>query len=296
MTDPVYSPIALLDEAIASAAFAIAPEKATELANDPRIVGFGLALSADSGFTIRVDVETKEATLPVFALEYLWCFSLLILTLVEEYQAAQLDEKETIDLRTSPQVSQAVNMLNWAHARMHHGDASQWPEESPKPQKTPAQSDVAYAVNEIFLSAIAWIIHHEIAHIRLGHGIETTYSVQEETAADDEATKWIFSENLNDDVLLKRQLGMAVALLSLQFLEEPRGKDSRVESHPPSVDRLFRCFDIAGVAQDGFIRALTTVALQFQLANLNIETPLDGNSWSDIMADALISFTTAGRD
>ncbi|CAM3670048.1 phage exclusion protein Lit family protein [Bordetella tumulicola] len=296
MTKPVYSPIALLDDAIASAAFAIAPEKATELANDPRVAEFGLVLSADSGCTIRVDIDTKEATLPVFAMEYLWCFSFLVLALVEEYQGAQSGGKETIDLRTSPQVSQAVDMLNWSHARMRQGGGSPWPEEFPKPEKNPAQSDIAYSVNQIFLSAIAWIIHHEIAHIRLGHGIETTYSVQEETAADDEATKRIFSENLNDDVLLKRQLGMAVALLSLQFLEEPQGKDSRVESHPPSVDRLFRCFDIAGVAQDGFICALTTVALQFQLANLDIKTPLDGNSWSNIMADALISFTTAGRD
>lgn len=51
------------------------------------LVGFGLAISDDDGFSIRVNIDTKEATLPVFSLEYLWCFSLMILMLVEEYQA-----------------------------------------------------------------------------------------------------------------------------------------------------------------------------------------------------------------
>lgn len=252
-------------------------------------------LSDDPGFSIRVGIETREAILPVFALEYLWCFSLLVLTLTEEYQAAQQEERSEIDFRTSPQVSQAVDLLNWAHARMLLGDRSPWPDGAPKPVGAPAQSDCEYAVNEIFLSAIAWIIHHEISHIRLRHGVETTYSIQQEKEADDEATNWIFSQDLNSDVLLKRQLGMAVALLSMQFLEAPQGKNSKIGSHPPSVDRLFQCFDIAGVARDGYICALTTVALQFQLANLNIETPLSGNSWNDIMAEAFISFRTAGR-
>ncbi|AWG32170.1 phage exclusion protein Lit family protein [Burkholderia cenocepacia] len=295
MTEPIYSPIVLLDEVIAAAPFAIAPERATELLNDPALKGFGLALSADEGFSIRVGINTKEATLSIFSLEYIWCFSLMILVLVEEYQIAQKHDRQAIDLRESPRVSQAVDLLNWSFNRMYRGDRSPWPDEAPKPEKSPTVNSVVYMVNEVFLSAIAWIIHHEIAHLRLKHGIETTCSAREENEADAEATNWIFSGSLRDDERLKRQLGMAVALLSLQFLETPRGGYSKVESHPPSLERLDRCFKMAGVDEDGFICALTTVALQFQLANLDIEGALGGGSWSEIMSDAMVSFTTAGR-
>ncbi|KLU28097.1 hypothetical protein EOS_00795 [Caballeronia mineralivorans PML1(12)] len=260
------------------------------------LVGFGLAISDDDGFSIRVNIDTKEATLPVFSLEYLWCFSLMILMLVEEYQAAQRGQKSTFDFKESQCVSQAVDLLNWAHGRMLRGDRSPWPEDAPRPEQSPANDSVELMVSEVFLCAIAWIIHHEIAHIRLRHGIETVYSTQEEIDADAAATDWIFSGEQNSDMRFKRQLGMAVALLSMQFLEEPQGKDSKVKSHPPSLERLDRCFEQAQVARDGFIRALTTVALQFQLANQNLQSVLDGNSWDEIMGDAMVAFVTAGRD
>ncbi|WP_186214555.1 phage exclusion protein Lit family protein [Burkholderia gladioli] len=295
MTDPVYSPIALLSDAIAASPFNMAPEKAAALKADLKLDTFELVLSDDPGFSIRVNISTKAATLPVFALEYMWCFSLMILALSDEYAAAQRRGDRTFNCLESPRVSEAMELLNWAYARMNRGDRSPWPQGSLQPVSAPAHGSVVHAANEVFLCALAWIIHHEIAHVRLEHGIETTYSTQQENQADAEATNWIFSAELSDAVLTKRQLGMAVALLAIQFLEAPRGNDSKIESHPPTVERIHRCFEIARVPLDGIVRAATAVAVQLQLANLGIEGVLDGDSWDDIMTGNLIAFVTAGR-
>ncbi|MFM0527260.1 phage exclusion protein Lit family protein [Paraburkholderia strydomiana] len=295
MTVPVHSPIVRLSDAIAASPFNMAPEKAAALKADSRLEKFGLLISDDPGYSIRVDINTTEATLPVFALEYLWCFSLMILALSEEYAAVQHRGDSTFDWRESPRVSEAIGLLNWAHARMNKGDRTPWPQGTLQPEKHPIHGSAAHAANEVFLCAIAWSIHHEIAHVRLGHGIETTYATQEENQADEEATDWCFPAGLSDAVLTKRQLGMAVALLAVQFLETPRGNDSKVSSHPPAVERIHRCFERAGVPMDGKVRAATAIAVQLQLANLGIDAVLEGDSWDDIMTGNLIAFATAGR-
>lgn len=294
MTTPINSPIWHLQDAIAEAPFAISPSKAQDLKNDPALGNFKLAISGDSGFSIRVDINTHEATLPIFSLEYLWCFSLFVLIFSEAYEAAQAEGKDTADFRQSPEVSQAVGLLNWAYGRMVQGDRSPWPAHTPKPGDPSIAGGIVDAVDQIFLSAIAWIIHHEIAHIRLQHGVETTYSAQEEMEADVEATRWIFSEELSGDMRSRGQLGMAVALLSMQFLEARPGGDTKATSHPPSLVRLDRCFEIAGVNEEG-IRAVATVVLQFQLSNLNIENRADGESWGEMLSEAMVSFMTADR-
>ena len=71
MTDPVYSPIVLLSDAIAASPFNMAPEKAAALKVDLRLEKFELLLSDDPKYSIRVDINTTTATLPIFALEYL---------------------------------------------------------------------------------------------------------------------------------------------------------------------------------------------------------------------------------
>jgi hypothetical protein len=295
MTDPVYSPIVLLSDAIAASPFNMAPEKAAALKADLRLEKFELLLSDDPKYSIRVDINTTAATLPIFALEYLWCFSLMFLALSEEYAAAQQRGDSTFDWRESPRVSEAIELLNWAYARMNKGDRTPWPQGTLQPVKTPTHGSAEHAVNEVFLCALAWSIHHEIAHVRLGHGIETTYSTREENQADAEATDWCFPAGLSDAILTKRQLGMAVALLAVQFLETPQGNHSKVGSHPPAVERIHRCFDQAGVPMDGIVRAATAVAVQLQLANLGIDAVLDGDSWDDIMIGNLMAFATAGR-
>ncbi|MBD4053771.1 cell death peptidase Lit, partial [Xanthomonas citri pv. citri] len=82
-------------------------------------------------------------------------------------------------------------------------------------------SEDSQVASEIFLCAIAWILHHEISHVVLQHPLVTTaFSTQEEREADSHATKWILG-NLYESApeLKKRALGIATAVLCIQSLE-----------------------------------------------------------------------------
>jgi hypothetical protein len=61
----------------------------------------------------------------------------------------------------------------------------------PPPLDLDSDSD-EHVATELNLSAIGWMLHHEIAHVVLGHAfIGTAFAHQEELEADHYATNWL---------------------------------------------------------------------------------------------------------
>jgi hypothetical protein len=295
MTESVVlrSPVLTFEKQVASAAFTIAPERVDELlAIAPTI---SLVLSNDRNFSIRVNMSTHEVTLPIATQEYLWACGYLFWVLYQEYIAAQLREDKQVDLSTKRTVCDAINLFNWAWNNQAASGVEEWPARLPRPKREGSDEAVS-AANELFIAAIAWIIHHEIAHVRAKHpAMHQIYAVKQELEADEMATDWILGKCDDPDLRKKRQLGMVTALLAMQLLDEPPGLDTYVGTHPPTVERLYTCLERAQVDDDAVPRAFAAVALQLQLSQFELSIPLDGSSIQDILGNALLAFRTSQR-
>jgi Peptidase U49 len=89
-------------------------------------------------------------------------------------------------------------------------------------------------INEVFFGAVAWILLHEIAHVRLGHEPDNGRSHKQEKEADEFAAKWVFKEVPTDREREFRIPVVGVALVWL-LLFAPVGGDTK---HPPAYARV----------------------------------------------------------
>jgi hypothetical protein len=292
------SPIILLETAIAGAAFLIAPERESELKVLDEVHKFVLVPTDEKGFAIRVNTKTHEVILPVAALEYIWCCAHLLHVLYVAYVTAQRSGAPQLDLANTPGCSKAIDLVNWATRNMILSGVEQWPLHMPAPVSDPESGTDIHIANELFLLAVAWLIHHEMSHVALGHQpAERLFSQQKEKEADLRATEWIVSLGRTDEERQKRSLGIATALLSMQFLDRPEEiLDGYVRSHPISVERLDYCLTRANAQDDGIVCAFATVGLQFHLGQFGITAPLDGKSIRDVLSGFMVAFARSSHE
>jgi len=100
-----------------------------------------------------------------------------------------------------------------------------------------------------YKSAIAWILLHELGHLKLGHiPQEGLASMMQEKEADRFAAEWML-ESAADSAVDEREFnrhcalfGMAVALLWLTIFNV-FFKQREVNTHPEGYDRLFQVLD-----------------------------------------------------
>jgi hypothetical protein len=286
------SPILALQTAIAGSAFAIAPERAEELKALDQLHKFTLVPTDETGFGIRINVQTHEAVLPVAALEYLWCCSYLLHVMYDEYVQVQRSNAAQFDLSKAPKSAVAIELLNWSISNMAISGIEPWPKDMPAPIRDPASHSDIHVANELFLTAVAWLIHHEISHVVLGHQpVYRVFSQQKEKDADLRATDWILSLSRIPDETEKRSLGIVVALLSMQFLDAPGRVDDYKRSHPPSVDRLDYCLTRSNLSDNSAVCALAAVGLQFHLTQFGMKAALDGTSIRDVLSGFMLAFS-----
>ncbi|HWR96353.1 MAG TPA: phage exclusion protein Lit family protein, partial [Arenimonas sp.] len=122
------------------------------------------------------------------------------------------------------------------------------------------------------------------------------YSIQQEKEADLHATEWILKSSNIAQETQKRQLGIVIAIMALQFVDEPKGSNTYIQSHPSSIERLDYCLDKANAADDSLICAFASTALQFHLSQFDIQANLDGTSIRDVLSGFMVAFATKGRN
>lgn len=286
------SPICHLSSAINSSPFNIASEKKydlNKLIDDNNII---ISFVNEPNFNIRVtkiegDVHHK-IVLPVACLEYLWAFSHFFWVFTQEYSKAQENNDENFDLAGNDRLRCSNELLAWAKINLQTTGLETWPEKEPKPEAHSQGSEDSKVATEIFLCAIAWIIHHEIAHVVLQHPLVTTaFSIQEERQADLHATDWILGGIPHSTPeLKKRTLGIVAAVLCIQSLEV-NTKNSSQNTHPNAYERIHYNTERYPVGNDQLIEALCTVTLQYIFNEKNINVNVDGESFSSILGDLL---------
>lgn len=289
------SPILFLQTTIASSVYNIAPERSAELAAIVRSHDLALVPTDDRGFSIRVNTQSGDVTVPIAAMEYLWTCAHAFMVFYDEYGVAQRRGDEQFDIAQAPRGRDAVTLFNWAIKNLKNSGVDRWPDDLPRPEASPTPKSDVHIANEAFLSAIGWILHHEIAHKRLNHPTLTISTLlTEERRADQEATAWILDQVDNEKMRRKRTLGIVIAILAIQASELMTENHQKVDTHPKPHQRLADCLYQYTIDENDEVLAVAAANLQILLSQKEAsETDLNQESFDAPVSEFLISFSRA---
>jgi hypothetical protein len=250
---------------VAASPFRVAPEAAENLVSN--IARRNITLAYVENPAVLAEYSPSQAIVTVGGgyLDALWAAAHLYLVAIRAYQEAQKDGKSMFGLAEDSRVAAAYLLYLDRMKLVAQGVSQEWPKDSPKPTRYPFKHTDGYATNELFLVAIGWVIHHEIAHAMLDHEEGSIDSVREEKQADREATRWVCTQPADDDELFKRAIGISTAILFLIALDLHLSRRT-LTTHPPSWERLLDALDIACLADDHRVYAFTFVMLDIHLA------------------------------
>lgn len=288
------SPIVKLLDAIASSPFRVAPEAATKLNNIVLERSLSLELHDDSNIFAELIPSKALIRLGVPFLEVLWSAAHAYIVIFHEYQQASARNQKMFDVGGTSRTEAAYRLyreLLQAHATCK---SIPWPTLEIVPIQFPREGTDAYVANEIFLVAISWIIHHEIAHARLEHQDVTVASIQQESEADQAATRWVCEGTQETRHLHKRSMGIVTAILVLLAYDIEAGR-SHSKTHPPSFERLILNLDATGIGEDEMIYAFTFVLLEIHLAQSEISYEVDKEgTFRDMCVSACFGLRNVG--
>lgn len=284
------SPIVRLQNQIAASPYRIAPEREAELGRIVEDLGLTISIGEGKSFDFWVGTESKEITTNIATLEFFWASAHAHVVLFDEYGKAQKDGDEQFDTGRNQRCKNALELLGWAVTNLNSNGDAIWPSHLPMPEDESEFGSDSHATTEIFLCGVAWIIHHEIAHIRRGHThLHTSRSQDEEIEADRDATEWVLGQSSIAAESQKRTLGIATAILSMMGIEN--GREFRVEdSHPESFKRIFDCLDSASLEENDVVYAFCTVIMQIQLWYAGEQTAHEGTSHYDAFCSYLVDY------
>lgn len=263
------TPISVLFGAIAASAFRVAPEAAARLEAEIARLRISLEYSDDPQVYAEYVVSDAKVRLGVPFLSALWTAAHAYIVTYHEYQLAQRKGARYFSLAQVPRVVDAYTLYRSAREAVAQCKSFAWPHDATKPLRYPFEHSDGYAANELFLVAVSWIIHHEIAHGRLGHEELTVASRLQETQADSAATRWICEGESDNLRLHKRAMGVGTAIVFLLALDLQVGRLSTT-THPPSFERLMSNLDLVGLGDDQMIYAFAFVLVDIHVAEHSI--------------------------
>jgi hypothetical protein len=187
-------------------------------------------------------------------------------------QGKKIIQKTEINLHEDLEVKNAMRLLKWIYESWLNNENTPWPDDLPKPIENPRKGIMENVADELCLCSIAYLIHHELAHIRLHHSGGSNIDIEKE--ADAEATDWLLNHSLDewDYKFIKRALGIAVAFEVLTARGIYTRKFGGI-THPYSYDRLFQNLDKYINDPQHIVWALIASTLKLHLDNKNIKTP-----------------------
>jgi hypothetical protein len=264
------SPLAFLLTSIPDFAFRIVPEREEELRS--LLVGLGASFheTQESGFIFRADPDTKRISYSVYAIELLWAISC---TAWLYYERREKGDADTEDESSPP--GKAVAMLRWILTARRNNPTSTWPTSLPAPVPDPPYASTLHVANELTAVSIAWILHHEISHLKLGHTvfIPPDLRKQQEMDADHEATEFILPGAEGRVELSRRALGIVIATLAIVALDLNRHSFAS-DTHPESYKRVIATLDTVHLVEEhDAVRHVACIMLKLLMHIFSIEEP-----------------------
>ena len=266
---------------------AVAPEKGPQVLKyiQEKDVKFIVDEKADR-ILFQANSGQQRIVVGLKCLARLWASAFAYFRIYDDVAKAKLADPKTRerDLRSTERMRQAGDMLKWA---IETDISIKWealtglsrgsPREAlpfglPQPFAESKHASDQHVADELFLMALGYILHHELAHLKLGHvGEKGVVSILQEKDADREAANWLL-DGLDDEwtpMFVKRALGIAVGLSWLASLNVYVGPAAS-KTHPPAYDRLYQV--LAQHIEDGAhpVWAMVSLILSLHLQNQGI--------------------------
>ena len=303
------SPIVSIMNSLHNAIVNVAPERKGEF--NKTFDNFTLKYLNDSKCLCRIEMDkntdTNTIELDCALVEVIWCASYahlrLYLSLQEKLKdkdLAKLSESErSIDLN-SPEYREIIKLLEWAKKKCLDSTGDLWPLDFPKPSENPPKDSIIHFSNELCLCAVAFILHHELAHIRLKNETDEDNIKEIERQADIDAAEWILNKDNMEDKLKRRKrlLGIATAFIVLN-MKGIYSRDFSDKHHPPSYDRLMHTLQHFIDEDETLIWAFIAYALSVHISIARTSSPNKASSgfqtfleWANAIANYLADFSS----
>ena len=269
MSSPIKDVMAFLHRALAN----ISPERNSEF--ETTYAHFTLEYLDTPKWVCCVDPKTRRhISLSRRVVEVMWCASYAYMVLyMKEIQGKEITSPKEIDLHKDLEIDQGMKVLKWAYENWINGEDKPWPADLPQPVSAPETGSFLQVANELCLCSMAFILHHELAHIRLGHD-PSARDLDDERQADYSAAEWIMQSSLREDdpMFIKRALGIAIALEVLTSWGIYT-KNFGGNTHPPSYDRMIHTLRRFAHDNNHVVWAVVVAALKLHLDNAKLQTP-----------------------
>jgi hypothetical protein len=287
------SPVLCLATQVAAAPFRIAPESDERLHSLLQAKNVTLTISDEPGFDISVGVRSGDVLITESALELLWASAHAHFVFYQEYAAANNAGHTQYALGSSSRARSAMELLKWALGKATGTHTDPWPEEAVRPVEDPHHLSDGHVANELFLCAVAWTLHHEIAHVAMQHSAGVAaVNLAQEKEADLEATKHILFTAPEEPQRQKRALGIISAILALQYLDSPQNYSGNIpRTHPRAFERLAYCLDVHPWEPDCLVHAFALVLMQIFMSESGVTCELEGDSLSSVLYGFFINLS-----
>ena len=285
------SPIAHLLPHIGPSLERIAPERAVELT--ALTTGVQLTIADSTRWVCYASPGWRLIHVSTRVIELAWAYAYAYWV----YYKRALEGKEhaggAINLARRVDVQSALRLLGWALSELSEDRGTQWPVDVPHPSPSPAFASDEHVTDEITCCALAFFLHHELAHtyVTIPPGES---DLDHERFCDDAAAGWIFSGRIPHLQLQKRALGTAVALLLITSRGIETGNHDGV-MHPVDFDRLVNTLELHVPADQEAAWGLVLGVLALHGQRAGIQPPAGEFAGPTAFRDAVLAYRNVLR-
>ena len=251
----------------------IAPERFDELLAS--VLGVTIHLKDDDACRAYASSDSRTITFCRGLAECLWCASYAYYAFRVELEAqirshggkpARLE----ITSNDSPEIAAAMRALRASMVAACNGQPLSW-DGLPRPvdpKPVPKDGSLVAKAGEMVLGAFGFIMHHELAHVRLGHagGPDTQWTLDQEKDADSEAICWILDKAPMAPIaaVAKRTWGIGIATAFMTAVRLGRraqgASPAPVEdqTHPQPYDRMDKAIQHPAIQGNDTLKATMT--------------------------------------
>ncbi len=272
IAETTHSPTKELLRDVHTAIINIAPERAAEF--HKKFDSFTIEYLDDDEFIANVRNESKHIKLSTGAMELLW-----VLAYVHFQYYYKILQKIGCETETEvrgeqlAQIQPAIELLEWVmnrHLKLlewkQNGgtkpERNLWPEKLPSPLSSKNDEDDEAVASEFTRGAVAALIHHELAHIALGHSGKS--EIDPEKDADAHSWDWILgSNNTGGDAAELKRILMLIHAALVGVAVDIRLNRNTLIGHPRNIDRLANLLGRFDLDSNDLAYAFCLTILQF---------------------------------
>jgi Peptidase U49 len=273
------SPLSALFPAVGASLRRVAPERGAAFDKQTR----GIVLSIVPVDRWLCQTQFGGIQVSTRALEITWAFCYATWVFYTRAVMGSEPSGEVIDLTSRADLQPALRLLDWAMSAMSAEHGPPWPNDLPRPSESTVFASDEHVATEMALVAVAFFLHHELAHNYLDPGGPEDELVHER-ACDEAAADWLLGvPGLAAQTRAKRAIGTAVGLLLITAYGVWTGRYDGV-IHPFGFDRLIDVLETQVRADDSVVWAVVVavLALHTTRARLPVPRPASDATFRDV--------------